>query len=130
MFSSRLAAQLTPNALSRAVSRARRAGTRILDRTEGNPAAVGLRYPEILLLPLADSAAEVYQPHPFGLDEARGAVAAIYRSDGVSIDSNDVVLTASTSEAYAFLFKLLCNPGDQILVPQPSYPLFEMLSTL
>ena len=80
---------------------------------------------EAILAALTDSRALVYEPEPFGLRSAREAVAR-----ELSIDAERVVLTASTSEAYSFLFKLLCDPGDTILVPRPSYPLFEYLAGL
>ena len=81
------------------------------------------------MLALADARARVYQPSPLGLEAARAAVAADYAGRGI-VPSDRIVLTASTSEAYALLFKLLCDPGDEVLVPQPSYPLFELLTRL
>ena len=80
--------------------------------------------------PLADPGGVRYAPRPFGLDSARAAVAAEYARVGTPVASDRIVLTASTSEAYALLFKLLCNPGDHVLVPQPSYPLFDLLTRL
>src|SRR5262249_3123009 len=71
-----------------------------------------------------------YEPHPFGLLSARQAVAADYQRRGVTVDVRRVALTASTSEAYSLLFKILCEPGDEVLVPRPSYPLFEHLARL
>jgi len=129
MFSARLPPTLTANALARAVAGRRSAGRRILDLTETNPTAVGLPYPPDLLQVLGDPAGIRYRPDPRGLADARGAVADSYGPDA-AIDPDAVVLTASTSEAYASLFKLLCDPGDEILVPRPSYPLFDLLSRL
>jgi hypothetical protein len=130
MFSSRLPDSLAPNAISRAVEALRASGEPLLDLTETNPTSVGLPYPSTLLAPLADARAVRYRPHPRGLANARDAVAAEYARAGVPVSSERVVLTASTSEAYAILFKLLCNPGDDVLVPQPSYPLFDLLTRL
>jgi aspartate/methionine/tyrosine aminotransferase len=98
--------------------------------TQTNPTAVGISYPDDVLSSLADPAAGRYEPFPLGLPAAREAVAADASTPGVSILPSQVVLTASTSEAYAILFKLLANPGDDVLVPQPGYPLFEMLTRL
>jgi alanine-synthesizing transaminase len=129
-FSSRLPGGLAPNALSRAVAALRESGEPWLDLTETNPTAVGLRYPAAALHALADPAALRYTPDPLGLQAARECIAADYERRGVPVPAGRIVLTASTSEAYAFLFKLLCNPGDAVLVPQPSYPLFELLTHL
>ena len=129
-FSSRLPEALGPNALTRAVARLRDAGVAWLDLTETNPTVVGLPYPTGLLQPLAGEAGLTYAPDSTGLASARAAVAAEYARRGVRLTSDRVVLTASTSEAYAWLFKLLCDPGDAVLVPQPSYPLFDLLTSL
>jgi aspartate/methionine/tyrosine aminotransferase len=130
MFSSRLPARLAPNAVSLAVDARRRAGAPLLDLTETNPTAVGLSSQPDILSSLADPRAVRYEPAPLGLRAAREAVAGSYRRPGVDIDPGRVVLAASTSEAYAWLFKCLCDPGDEILIPRPSYPLFDLLSTL
>jgi hypothetical protein len=119
-----------PNALSAHLARLRERGIPYIDLTESNPTRVGLAYPPDLLQPLADPASLVYEPSPLGLPGAREAVAGDFRRRGVPIDPGRIVLTASTSEAYAVLFKLLCNPGDRVLVPVPSYPLFEYLTRL
>lgn len=129
-FSSRLPDVLAPNALSRAIAELRSANVPLLDLTETNPTRVGLPISADALVPLADARAQVYQPSPRGLDVARAAVAADYARRGLDVPSDRVVLVASTSEAYAILFKLLCDPGDEVLVPQPSYPLFELLTRL
>ena len=130
MFSRRLPPHAEPNALSRAVDALRAEGAQIADLTESNPTRAGIPYPDGLLAPLADAAALRYEPHPFGLPSAREAVAADQRRRGALVNPAHVVLTASTSEAYSWLFKLLCNPGEAVLVPQPSYPLFEHLTAL
>lgn len=102
----------------------------LIDLTGSNPTAAGLTYPAGLLAPLADPAGLRYRPDPRGVAEARAAVCAEMARHGARVDPGQVVLTASTSEAYAFLFKVLCDPGDEVLVPVPSYPLFEILSGL
>jgi hypothetical protein len=130
MFSSRLPASLAPNALTRALDHLRASGTPWIDLTETNPTAVGLDYPPDTLAPLADTRARRYDPSPLGLTDAREAVAGDYARRGRHVSPDRVVITASTSEAYSLLFKLLCDPGDVVLVPQPSYPLFDLLSRL
>jgi alanine-synthesizing transaminase len=130
MLSRRLPPLADLNALSRAVAERRKAGRPIIDLTESNPTRAGFAYPGDLLHGLASQAALRYEPHPFGLLSAREAVAADHARRGVRIDPNRVVLTASTSEAYTWLFKLLCDCGDAVLVPRPSYPLVEHLTAL
>lgn len=130
MFSTRVPASLTPNRLSARVSTLRAAGVPLLDLTESNPTRVGLAYPPSLLAPLSDPAGLRYEPSPRGLAVAREAIALDALRHGLDVDPSRIVLTASTSEAYGFLFKLLCNPDDEVLVPRPSYPLFEHLSAL
>lgn len=120
---SRLDLHLEENALSRALS-ARRAP--VLDLTNSNPTAVGLPYDdERILRALSNPAALRYQPQPRGLLTAREAVARY-----AGADPERVILSASTSEAYSWLFKLLCDPGDEVLVPEPCYPLLSMLAAL
>jgi alanine-synthesizing transaminase len=130
MFSKRTTWNLRPNRLTRLLEEKRAGGETVLDLTESNPTRVGLPLPEDLLSPLADPGGRRYDPSPLGLPTAREAVAADFARRGVSLDPDRVVLTASTSEAYAFVFKLLCDPGDEILVPRPGYPLFEYLAAL
>lgn len=130
MTSSRLPSSLELNPLARAIQAKRRSGASIVDLTESNPTRVGLSYPPGLLQPLADARALEYDPQPLGLWPARAAVAADFRRRGIVISADRVALTSSTSEAYALLFKLLCDAGDQVLVPHPSYPLFEHLTRL
>jgi alanine-synthesizing transaminase len=125
-LSERSSFDLAHNALSTALGRARGAGRDVLDLTESNPTRAGLPYPaDAILASLSAPGALVYEPASFGLPAARETVA---RHLGAS--PGRVILTASTSEAYAFLFKLLCDPGDEVLVPVPSYPLFEHLARL
>ncbi len=124
-FSKRLPAERGVNELTRLVEARRAAGTEILDLTESNPTRAGITYPQGIMEALADARALRYEPEPFGLLMAREAVAREY---GARPDR--VILTASTSEAYSWLFKLLCDPGDEVLIPRPSYPLFEHLAAL
>ena len=130
MFSTRARWDLRPNRLSRLRDQKHAAGVRVLDLTESNPTRAGLPCPEDLLAPLAHPAGRRYDPAPFGLLAAREAVAADYARRGAEVDPSRIVLTASTSEAYGFILKLLCDPGDEILVPRPGYPLFEYLAAL
>jgi len=130
MTSSRLPASLEPNALSRAIDAKRRRGVAVADLTESNPTRVGLSYPPALLADLASPLAFSYDPLPLGRWPARAAVAADFRRRGIVISADRVALTSSTSEAYSLLFKLFCDAGDAVLVPRPSYPLFEHLTRL
>jgi aspartate/methionine/tyrosine aminotransferase len=131
MFSPRVPRRLEANAFSRALGAARAAGRELIDLTISNPTRAGIVYPAELFAPLASAAAAQYAPEPFGLLTARQAVAADYARRGISVRPERIVLTASTSEAYSLLFKLLCAPaGDEVLVPVPSYPLFEHLTRL
>ena len=133
MFSHRTNWQLSPNALSRAIAEARASGQKILDLTVSNPTEAGVRPdPEIVLAALANPEAMHYDPQPRGLLRARKAVCRYYREshEVVNLDPERLILTTSTSEAYSYVFRLLCNPADEILVPKPSYPLFEFLADL
>ena len=132
MFSQRTSWRLSPNALTRAIEEARASGPHILDLTVSNPTQAGVRPdPEIVLAALANPQAMHYDPQPRGLLGARQAVCRYYReSHEVDLDPDRLILTTSTSEAYSYVFRLLCNPVDEILVPKPSYPLFEFLGDL
>ena len=130
MFSTRIPADLTVNRLTQAIRRRRSDGLPILDLTESNPTRAGFEYPSGLLASLGDDRGLVYAPQPLGLLVTRRAVAGEYARRGIAVASERIVLTASTSEAYSILFKLLASPGDEILVPRPSYPLFEQLTAL
>ena len=130
MFSQRTPEDLRPNRLAEALTAARAEGRTILDLTESNPTRAGFDYPTDLLRLLADSRGLTYAPSPFGLVEARRAVARDYLRRGVDVRPERIALTASTSEAYGCLFKLLTDAGDEVLIPKPSYPLFEHLASL
>ena len=100
------------------------------DLTASNPTKCGFKYEPEWLGALADPLALQYDPQPRGSLNARRAVSSYYASHGVAVDPGQVILTTSTSEAYSFLFRLLCDPGAEVLVPQPSYPLFDFLAAL
>src|SRR5690242_10649506 len=127
----RLPSDLGPNEITGLLERKRRSGARILDLTESNPTRVGLGGAgPAELLALADARGASYEPHPRGTPGAREAVARYYEERTARVSPEDLVLVASTSEAYAHLLRLVCEPGDEILVPRPSYPLFEPLAAL
>lgn len=131
MFARRTGWVLEKNALTREVESRREKGLPVIDLTESNPTRCGFRYDSAAILQaLANPAALVYQPEPRGVLRARRAVSEYYAECGVSVDPEQVFLTSSTSEAYSFLFQLLADPGDSVLVPQPSYPLFDFLTGL
>jgi hypothetical protein len=130
MFSSRFHWDPRPNRLTRALTAQRAAGARILDLTESNPTHAGLRYPDEIVRAFDDAAMLAYEPAPAGTPAARQAVSGHYAARGHAVPVERILLTASTSEAYAYLFKLLTNPGDEVLVPRPSYPLFEFLADM
>lgn len=130
MFSQRTRWDRTANRLAVTLEARRRSGAPILDLTESNPTRAGLQATADVLAPLADAGSLVYEPSAAGLRAAREAVAADYRRRGLSIAADRLILTASTSEAYAHVFKLLADPGDTVLVPRPSYPLFDFLARL
>jgi alanine-synthesizing transaminase len=133
MFSDRTNWKLTPNRLTEALEEVRSSGAHVLDLTVSNPTRVGLHYDEPLILEsLASPYAMDYDPQPKGLPGARAAVGAYYQTVHRlhHFDPDRLLLTTSTSEGYSFVFRLLCNPGDELLVPKPSYPLFEFLADL
>jgi len=131
MFASRTDWPLTPNRLSQLVEERRRQRLPLLDLTESNPTRCGFDFDAGKLLgALADPRSLAYEPDPRGLLSARLAVASYYAERGVRLSPEQIFLTTSTSEAYAYVFRLLANPGDAILVPQPSYPLFDFLAAL
>jgi alanine-synthesizing transaminase len=130
IWSHRVDADLTVNRLTTTLAALRAESRSIIDLTLSNPTIAGLEYPRGMLDGLADARGLVYRPEAFGLRTAREAVAADYGRRGVSVEAGRIVLTASTSEAYSLLFKLLCDPDTEILVPRPSYPLLDHLARL
>ncbi|HVN21144.1 MAG TPA: pyridoxal phosphate-dependent aminotransferase [Dongiaceae bacterium] len=138
MFSDRTNWRLTQNRFTQAVEEARARGVRLRDLTASNPTRIGLEYnSEAILEALRSEKAMDYDPQAKGLLEAREAVARYYseqcvawRGPGAPLDPERIVLTTSTSEGYSYVFRLLCNAEDELLVPKPSYPLFEFLADL
>lgn len=133
MFSTRTNWKLAPNRFTQAQRELEKAGVELIDLTVSNPTRAGISYDsETILGALVNPAAMDYDPQPKGLLSARQAVVDYYREqhDAFDIDPESLILTTSTSEAYSYVFRLLCNVGDEILVPKPSYPLFEFLADL
>ncbi len=135
MFARRTNWNLSANRYSLAVERARgfavSSGRTLLDLTAGNPTTVGLHYErERILHAMQHPQALEYEPACKGILPAREAVAAYYAQRGITLSPERIILTVSTSEAYSYCFRLLCDPGDEVLVPSPSYPLFEFLADI
>ncbi len=129
MFSDRSNWDQRPNSLSVLLQIKKSRGDAILDLTVSNPTRVGLNYDfEEILAALSQPQSMAYEPDPRGLMQAREAIAAYYADHGEGVDSDAIFLTASTSEAYSILFKLLGNPGEEILIPRPGYPLLSYLA--
>lgn len=129
-FSKRTEWNTEENALTLAHRERVQAGLAVADLTASNPTRCGFQYAADLLAGLTNPQVWDYDPQPFGLLRAREAVCDYYADHGVAVSPDRVVLTTSTSEAYSFLFKLLCDQGDQIVVLQPGYPLFDFLTVL
>jgi alanine-synthesizing transaminase len=131
MFAKRTNWNLEPNRLSQALAEYRAARKPLLDLTVSNPTECGFEYDsETILNALRNPAALKYEPNPKGLECARRAVAEYYSEKDAAVAVEDIILTTSTSEAYSFVFRLLCDPGDEILIPAPSYPLFDFLADI
>jgi aspartate/methionine/tyrosine aminotransferase len=131
MFASRTNWLLSPNRLSREIEELRRKGSPLLDLTESNPTRCGFVFDRrVILEALANPQALSYTPDPHGLLPGRQAVARYYTERGITLDPGQIFLTTSTSEAYSYVFRLVADPGDTILAPQPSYPLFDFLAGL
>ena len=128
-FAKRTDWNLQTNRLSEALERHRAAGKPLLDLTASNPTKCGFEYDsDAVLRALADRSSLTYEPQAQGMLSAREAVAEYYSERGDCVSPTDIILTTSTSEAYSFAFRVLCDPGDQILVPAPGYPLFDFLA--
>jgi hypothetical protein len=131
MFSQRTSIDTSPNALFVHLTRARLENRALLDLTESNPTRAAIAYDhDEVLAALSDARSLRYDPAPCGTLSAREAIADDFAAQGIAVGPERIVVTSSTSEAYAFLFKLLADPGDEVLVPAPSYPLFEHLARL
>jgi alanine-synthesizing transaminase len=131
VFADRTNGNLEANPLSEALAQHRASGKPLLDLTISNPTECGFDYDcRAILEALANPASLAYDPDPRGLLDARQAVAAYYAERGAEVPVDTIILTTSTSEAYTFVFRTLCNPGDEILIPEPSYPLFAFLADI
>jgi alanine-synthesizing transaminase len=131
MFSRRTDWKLTPNRFTEAIEEVRASGKEILDLTVSNPTRAGIEFDGPAILDsLRNQESLDYDPQPKGLLSAREAVAAYYRERGETVNPEHLALTTSTSEGYSHVFRLLANPGDEVLVPKPSYPLFDFLAEL
>jgi len=130
-FSARTNWETTETDLARALRERKESGQPVYDLTASNPTHCGFTYDEAsILAPLAAKEALIYDPNPQGMLLAREAVCTYYRDHGAVVAPAQIVLTTSTSEAYSYLFRLLCDPGDEVLIAQPSYPLFDFLAAL
>lgn len=130
-FSKKTAWELGENALTARLRERRARGEDVVDLTVSNPTECGFAYDDAAILAaLAVREALEYEPQPFGLGRARAAVAQYYREHGVDVPIANICLTTSTSEAYSYLFRLLCDPGDEVLIARPSYPLFDFIARL
>ncbi len=129
-FSNRAAWDLSANAIHERAAALRAQGRALVDLTETNPTAVGLGAPDAIAREMRMAAGLHYAPEALGRLATRRAIAMDCASSGVDVDANAMFLSASTSEAYAWIFKLLCNAGEEVLVPKPSYPLFAYLAGL
>ncbi len=130
-FSTRTAWETTESELARALRERRQAGLPLLDLTASNPTQCGFEYDAAAVLtPLSAPGALQYDPDPRGMRSAREAVCMYYRDHAAELDPEQIFLTTSTSEAYSYVFRLLCNAGDEVLIAQPSYPLFDFLAAL
>jgi len=131
MFADRTNWNLDTNHLTEALARHRAIRRPLLDLTASNPTECGFDYDRpAIMRALSDADALDYKPDPKGLETARQAVAAYYAARGNEVSIENILLTTSTSEAYSFVFRMLCNPGDELLIPTPSYPLFEFLADI
>jgi alanine-synthesizing transaminase len=131
MFAKRTNWNLETNRLSAALVAHRAAGKPLMDLTVSNPTECGFHYEQATILgALGNPAALKYEPNPRGLEVARSAVARYYAERGAVVLADDLFLTTSTSEAYSYVFRTLCDPGDELLIPEPSYPLFEFLADI
>src|SRR5690242_14084964 len=130
MFSQRTNWNLVQNRFSSALDAHKKSGRELLDLTASNPTTIGLNYDTKLLTAFTHPDALRYSPEPRGLLVAREAVSSYYAARGDDVSPDHIILTTSTSEAYTFVFRLLCDPGDEVLIPSPSNPLFEFLADL
>jgi alanine-synthesizing transaminase len=129
MFAARTNWNLTPNPLAEALERHKSSGRPLLDLSASNPTECGFKYDApAIMRSLCAPASLQYHADPKGLKSARQSVSDYYSVHNEQVSVDDIILTASTSEAYSFIFRLLCNPGDELLIPTPGYPLFDFLA--
>lgn len=129
-FSNRTAWDLAETGYAKAVRDVAKSGAAMYDLTVSNPTRCGFRYDAGLVAALADPQGLIYDPQPRGVRVAREAISTYHRGHGAEVSSDQLIVTTSTSESYSFLFRLLCDAGDEVLIAQPSYPLFDFLATL
>jgi alanine-synthesizing transaminase len=131
VFSARVQWNIPSNRLARALQARKAAGAAFLDLTESNPTRSGILYDQAgIAAALSQPGLMVYQPEARGLPVARDAISAYYRARGFTVEPENLVLTSGTSEAYGYLCKLLADPGDELLIPAPGYPILEILTPL
>ncbi len=131
MFAKRTNWDMTPNRLSEALAAHRAAGKPLIDLTVSNPTECGFEYDKAAILDaLRNPEALAYEPNPRGLESARRAVSGYYADREEKVSAEDIFLTTSTSEAYSYVFRTLCDPGEELLIPSPSYPLFDFLADI
>src|SRR5258708_16142130 len=131
MFAKRTNWNRGPTRLSQVAAAHRGVGKPLLDLTVSNPTECGFEYDRSAILnALGNPAALSYEPDPRGLESARRAVAGYYAGRKEEVSAEDIFLTTSTSEAYSYVFRTLCDPGDEVLIPSPSYPLFDFLAEI
>lgn len=131
MFAARTGWDLTPNRFTLALEQHKKSGSELLDLTASNPTECGLKYESgKIIKSLCSSKTLKYEPLAQGLPAARQAVTDYYQAKSIAVPAENIILTTSTSEAYSYIFRLLCEPGDEVLVPRPSYPLFEFLANI
>jgi alanine-synthesizing transaminase len=129
VFAERTSWNLVPNALTTALERFRASGRPLIDLTVSNPTACGFTYErDAILKAIANPLSLEYSPDPRGLITARRAVSEYYAALGAKVGADDILLTTSTSEAYSFAFRTICDPCSEVLIPEPGYPLFEFLA--
>jgi alanine-synthesizing transaminase len=131
MFSKRFDYNIEENNLSKLLNEKKSAGVKILDLTESNPTNAGFDYNETgILSSIAKPESMRYVPNSKGLESAREAVSQYYREKSIAVDADNIFLTSSTSEAYSFIFKLLTDSNEEVLIPSPSYPLFSFIAEM
>lgn len=131
MFSCRTNWNFQNNRITKLIQEYQRNNISIIDLSESNPTKVGFNYPEkFVLKDFCSGKNLIYNPHPKGLINAREAICKFYHKKNINIHPESIIITAGSSDAYNYIFRLIAEPGDEILVPSPSYPLLQFLSRL